>query len=282
MMNESAAVHELVQIGQWRTEAFYFLIGRLANFQSLTTLHLRGSLVLCPTFFRSFLDSKSSFPVLQELIIGFAPETADGRWFYERDDEAFRRSREDPDYEEFWQEQEEEEDYYALDEDGIDPVDGFPIFEDGPLMTGVERIDRFRSLPNENTLLPFLIEAAQTVQSIPSLQKFILTLRDKGWPSWTPLDYPFLSRILEVWYVKAGTPRSPKGNTIASFPKVSCDAKYQERNRLYWRAGDWTPWEEACNVWQEVVGPDALIVFLDENMWTRGNGIGREIYEGEF
>lgn len=286
MLNESVRVQELVKASQWREDAWCYLASRLGYFESLTTLHLRGGLVLCPSLFQTFIACYSGFTRLEDLVVEFAPETADGRWFYKRDDEAFRQSREDPEYEEYWQEMEEEAEDYddGDDEHGINPVDGFPVFEDGPLMIRVDRKDRFRSLPEETTLLPFLLKAARAVKSIPTLRKFILGLKDKSWPSATALNYPFLSRVLELWYLKAGTPRSPKdgSDSIAAFPIVYCDAKYLNQNRIYWRTAGWTPWEEVYNAWQKVAGPNAKIVFLDEDMWTRENGIDREIYEGEF
>lgn len=271
--NETLQPHKLIREDQWDKEAWFSLVKHSSTaFPNLATLDLRGGLVICPQFFQSI--EGGSFLSLRELLVDFVPETADGRWFYQRDDEAYQRSRADPEYAEWWEEMEDE----SEDSRDIDSDEDFHVFGDGPLRTGVVKNDWFRAKPNETTLLPLLLDAAKAVEGLPQLQKFILSLKDVA----ISLGYPGQTRVFELWYIKAGTLRSPKGRTRGCFPKVHCDEKYLRRNRLYWRVDKWTPWEEVQTAWGKIVGPDAKIVWIDEENWTKENGIEMNIYEGEF
>jgi hypothetical protein len=69
----------------------------LASFPNLAVLQLLGGLVICPEFFRAVLDQAGTpYPSLVEFELQFAPETADGRWYFQRDNEAIERSQSDP------------------------------------------------------------------------------------------------------------------------------------------------------------------------------------------
>lgn len=193
-----------------------------------------------------------------EFELEFAPEIADGRWFYVRDDEAINRSKTDPSYEEFW------EDYSDTDSDD----DDVGVWENGPIKTNMVKRERFRSLPDTNTFLPFVTSASQFVSRVPSLRKFILKMYDMCNSYGDLSHYPIVSRVFELWYLKAGMCRSPAVAAPLDFSKtfvrVPGDANYLHRNRLYWRVDRWQPWDEVQVVWRGVAGPEGKVVFLDK------------------
>lgn len=255
--------------------------------------------MVCPEFFRGIIDhdhAKTTFPALVELDIQFAPETADGRWFYDRDDEAISASRNDPKYEEFWErkdkEDERQRDYLETYSDGrINPDEDYVhVYGDGPLTTELAIHDRCRSLPSRTTFLPFLLDAAKAASRIPKLQKFILKL-ERRWSSYSDLDYfPVVSRVFELWYLKSGTPRSLYNAASLGywkkFPHVLKDVDYLHLNRLYWRVDRWVPWDEVQSVWGTIAGPEAKVVFLEEKHWKLEGGRGSNdlfrVYDGNF
>jgi hypothetical protein len=53
----------------------------------LVALHLNGPLVITPHIFSSL--SPAAFPALKYFHLDFAPETADGDWFFQYDDASF-------------------------------------------------------------------------------------------------------------------------------------------------------------------------------------------------
>jgi hypothetical protein len=86
-------------------------------------------------------------------------------------------------------------------------------------------------------------------------------------------------RVFELWYLKAGMPRS-SGFRDA---KVAADAAYVNQNKLYWRVNRWNPFGEAQEAWKDVVGPDAKIVHREEDKWDVNPSLQhRQVYEGTF
>jgi hypothetical protein len=288
MQNENLPVHKLVSNNQWGQEAWFKLFNHLATFPNLVTLQLLGPLVICPEFFCGIVEHPGTpFPSLVEFGLQFATETADGRWYYERDDEAIERSRSDPEYQDFWEEWQEDHDEEDQ-ENERHPRGSFEsdrdvgVFEDGPYMTDVVRIDQFRSLPNETTLAPFLIDASKAVARIPTLQKFILK-HDNMFSDGADLThYPIVSRVFELWHLKAGMHRSPLKELPCPDVRIPGDAAHINRNRLYWRVDRWKPWDEVLAAWHTLAGPDAKIVFLEEKNWTSYVAGTFRVYEGEF
>jgi hypothetical protein len=226
---------------------------------------------VCPQLFRAI--EVGSFLSLEEFELEFALETADGRWFYEDDEEAEERSRANPEYAEYWEEMEQDSESGR----SIHSWSGFQVFEDGPLTTKVVDDHIFRSKPDQTTLMPFLMESVIAVQRLPRLKKLILALNDRDFRGCT-VGYPGENRAFQLWYIKAGSPRSPDGN----FPKVQSDTKYINQNRLYWNVGKWTPWEEVQAAWDDIVGPGAKIVWLDMDKWKSLNYKEYYFYDEEF
>ncbi|KAI8935006.1 hypothetical protein NX059_008672 [Plenodomus lindquistii] len=273
-------VHKFVDIGQWHQETWFCMFNRLAQFPGLAVLRLRGGIVICPEFFRGIINTTSHpFPSLVELEVHFAHETADGRWFYERDDEALESSRADPQWKEWWEEEDESSDEDA-GRSSLDSERDVRVFEDGPYRTGLVRQERYRSRPSATTFLPFLMDASKAVQRLPKLQKFILKLGNHN-ASYKWLDYfPIVSRVFELWFLKMGMRRAPLKDADVLDPNVHADANYVSQNRLYWRVDRWIPWDEVQAAWLAVVGPDAKIVWLEEKHWV--GRAGYERYVGDF
>jgi hypothetical protein len=122
------------------------------------------------------------------------------------------------------------------------------------------------------------MDASKVVSRVPTLRKFILKLDHDD------IDYHHVSRTFELWYLKAGMPRTTVKPPMDPIPDVRGDAAYLNRNRLYWRVHHWEPWDEVQFAWGALVGPDAKIVFLNEDKWKFDNTyrISLPIYEGEF
>jgi hypothetical protein len=268
MENEDSPVHVLVEDGNWAQESWFLILNHVASFQNLTKLQLRGGLVVCPEFFRGITShSGSPFPSLVEFELEFAAETADGGWYHERDDEALNQSREDPDYEDWWEDHDDSRREVRRGSTGsLNSQDYVRVFEDGPSRTKVVLQEQFRSLPVRDTFSRFLVNASEAVVRMCNLRKFILKLGRFG--EHKNLTYsPIITRVFELWYLKAGMPRSPKDICDERDPEVPRDLAYVSRNRLYWRVNGWNPWEEVQNAWGNVAGPDAKIVFLEESKW---------------
>lgn len=307
MPNEHAPVHNFIEGSYWTCESWFRMFRHFASFPNLATLQLLGGLAVCPEFFRCVIDHPGTpFPALIEFVMQFTPETADGTWFYKRDD-----GLPEPGYDISCHETSQQDmDEHACHERGYDRTDGdcsddiashegherpgddgesddedggesdswydsddyCQIFGDGPLRTRLMRHDRFRSLPSRNTFLPFLLDASRASMRLSKIRKLILQLgHDQSSHLLKAYPDPYINRVFELWYLKAGTARSP---SIArywfdTFPKVAKEGPYLNQNRLYWRVDDWKPWEEVQAAWNRLAGPDAKIVFFEEDKWTR-------------
>jgi hypothetical protein len=291
IMNESSPVHKIVDEDDWRNESHFGVVCYVATFENLTVLRLLGGLVICPEFFLGIIEQSTiitPFASLVEFELQFAPETADGRWFYQRDNDTIEGSRGNPEFAGFWKEHairqtQRETDFDDDDTDSVDSSEHVRIYEDGPMRTDVVPKYRFRSLPDKSTLLPFLLDAAEAVSRLPSIKKFILKQGD-CWSSYTHLDYtPVVSRVFEIWYLKAGMHRTPLNTPMIPVPQIPKDASYLNQNRLYWRVDRWKPWDEVQKAWNGIVGPDAKHVNLEEEHLTYyGGNRSLLMYKGEF
>jgi hypothetical protein len=138
MENENSPVHRFVNDSH--QESCARMLKHVASFPNLAVLRLRSGLAICPEFFQSVINySGTPCPSLVEFELHFAPETADGRWFYQRDDIAIERSRYDPEFEEFWDDKTENEEtaqrrasFSSLDSD-----ENVRVFENEPFRTDV-------------------------------------------------------------------------------------------------------------------------------------------------
>ncbi|KAF1830452.1 hypothetical protein BDW02DRAFT_633609 [Decorospora gaudefroyi] len=279
MRNERLPVHKFIENNRWKEESWSRMFNHFASLPNLAALHLLGGLVICPEFFRGISDhSGTPYPSLREFELQFSAETADGRWFYEGDNDAVKKSRSDPEWKEYWEQVEEEEDENEDDTGSLDSNLYVRAFEDEPFRTDVVDDDRFRSRPDAATFLPFLMDAAKAVSRLDNLQKLILKLGNRFSRPQDVRDFPIVSRVFELWYLKAGTLRSPKG----AYPSLPGDAAYLDRNRIYWRVDRWQPWDEMQTEWSAIAGQDAKVVFLAEDRWTYFSDDSIWTYEGEF
>lgn len=268
LKNEELPVHKLISPGKWDQETWHCMFNHLAVFPGLVVLRLLGGLVICPEFFRGIINqSDTPFPSLVELEVEISPETADGRWYLGRDDVAFEESRRDPEWAEYWEEMDESD--WKDDEMSDWSDDYVGVFEDAPIRTGLVTRECFRSLPDSTTLLPFLLDASNAVLRIPKLKRFILKLGQRREKGSNLCHFPIINRVFELWYLKAG---------MQAIPYVPSDAKYLNQTRLYWRVDQWKPWEEVQAAWGAVVGPDAKIVWLNEDDWNYHSSF----YSGDF
>jgi len=267
MDNEAMPVHKFVDSSQWDQESWFSILMHVASFPNLAVLQLLGGLVICPQFFRGIIEHTGTpFPSLIEFELQFAPDTADGRWFYDPDEKSINRAHADR----------QRARRYRSDSSGSE--DNVRVYGDGPSRIGVVKHNRFRLVPATTTFLPFLMDAAEAVSRIPSLRKFILKQ-----------GHIFSSRscVFELWYLKAGTPRSqnnpPGTNAYKNFPMIPGDAAYLKYHRLYWRVDGWKPWGEVQAAWTSIAGPDAKIVFLEEHKWGHyGGNNSLQTYDGQF
>jgi hypothetical protein len=131
--------------------------------------------------------------------------------------------------------------------------------------------------------MPLLLDASKAVQRLPRLKKFILKLGNLDAETSNLSLWPIVSRVFQLWYLKAGMHRSPPRNILdlnLEDPYVPGDAPHLDRNRVYWRVGDATIWDEVKAAWSAAAGPDAKIVFMDEDRWVRnGKSFGDVIYD---
>jgi hypothetical protein len=278
MWNENLPVHMLVREGAYEQEPWYRMLNHFASYRGLTKLQLHGGYAVCPEFFQVIINYPGTpFPFLREFELEFAAETADGRWFYERDDERIARSRADPEYAEIREDLESSDSRYSSSTESGEEED--TTFEDDSVDAKTVKRVWFRSLPRIETLMPLLMDASKAVECIPNLAKFILRL---GYLGIEPSDldlYPIVSRVFELWYLKAGMPRSSPRNLLnlktiehnLGDPYVPGDAAYLNRNRLYWRVGDAEIWDEVQAAWSATAGPDAKIVAMDEDCWKKNS-----------
>lgn len=216
-----------------------------------------GPLVICPEFFSRL----PSFPAITDFQLDFATETADGQWFFIKDEELEKRVEEEDDDED----EDDEEDSESESDSESNPWVKFtdPDDEEGPLEHRDEgNPPRFRTLPNPETINTLLSGAARFVQTTPKLQRFIL--RNKTAPGIfersTAMMYEYMSRNLQIWYMKPGVPRS-EGVIV----NIKAEHKYLGYPRLYWRVGDWRPDDDVAKAWNEATEPDTKVFFLKED-----------------
>lgn len=277
--NEHLPVHRIVEEGDYLCEPWTRLLVHFACYHNLTILHLYGGLVICPELFKALCNQPGApFPTLVDFELQFAAETADGRWFFEEDVNTIEISRHDPNWQKFWEIKSEQladrNESLRWTTRSEDSDHHERVYGDGPFRTGVVGRDRFRSLPNKDTLLPFLVDASQAVSRIPTLKKFILRLGDwRTEPNCLNFS-PIVSRVFEMWYLKPGMHRSPPVNfqhLNFNNPHVPGDAAYINLPRIYWRIGKARIWEEVQAEWSAIAGPSVKIVFMDEDRWVKNS-----------
>jgi hypothetical protein len=207
--NEHIPVHKLVDESNYSHEPWFRMVSHFASFSNLVILQLYGGLVVCPEFFRAIIDYPGTpFSSLVEFELQFGPQTADGRWYFQKDEDAIQRSRRDSEWDEFWREQAMADRQRVRELHRNPPSEDSDhnqrVYEDGPFRTSVVPCDKFRSRPNPDTFSMFLLDAAAAVERFPSLKKFILKLGHSCAGPTQLRDSPVVLRVFELWYLRAG------------------------------------------------------------------------------
>ncbi|KAF1948267.1 hypothetical protein CC80DRAFT_541080 [Byssothecium circinans] len=273
------------------------ILTHLSTLPRLTTLHLRGPLIITPVFFSSL--PSTAFPTLIHFHLDFAPETADGHWFFERDDEWIEELRDKDDessseksYHENqsstsgddYDDDEDEEDMDEDDDEEPKPLPRpgkHPNYE-GPVSQSRSRINHFRTLPSSATLSPLLIAAAEIVKNASRLRKFIMRVRDTLTPEAednTLYTYPALKRTFEIMLLRPSEVHSGFNLNLAFD-----EERYITQHRMWWRVGNrWRPGKDVLEAWREAIGDGGIVGFLDEERFEKDTEFARrmEFYRGD-
>ncbi|KAF2874712.1 hypothetical protein BDV95DRAFT_563457 [Massariosphaeria phaeospora] len=244
MDNESLDVHKVATLHDPLRTALW----HLALLPQLAVLHLTGPVPVTPEFFSTTnLEAGINiFPALQELFVEISAETADGRWYFIRDEELYEIERSDPDGELVSDSDD--------DQRSADSTSGTAVYGTGPERIGWEYINRFRCLPNPETVTPLLTHAASAAMRMKRMRKMTLHLTGgKGWLY--PTTAWYANRRFELQYVKQGTARDI-GN------RDELKAEQEHRDCIYWRVGKWRPAKDVQHAWDEVIGSSGKMIFL--------------------
>lgn len=153
---------------------------------------------------------------------------------------------------------------------------GWVVYGRTPARLGkVSRWKRFRSLPNSETLSPLLISAAKVCGKMPRIKQFSIKVKtSRAQYKDNKLDYDFVRRVFELWFVSAGTtleiPRFPFAVWNPVIDHDTCISRY---NRVYFRTGIYKPVDDIIESWREVVGSEGKVNFTDESYWYWNHGM---------
>lgn len=231
----------------------------LTTLPSLTVLRLTGPLVISPSIFSKI----PPFPALVDFQLDFSTETADGRWFFVRDEEFWGDISESSD---------DESDESSEDESDIDreDSDAEPEDEEGPWDPTSCAYNLYRTWPNPELIPSLLLDAARFVETFRHLRTFILRHRN-GRNERDQVRWPYegMDRHLEVLLVKGGRPRGDywKEDRIGRL-KIHADNSFIGYNRLYWRTCSWRPDEHVLEAWKKAAGANAIMFYLKEEQFS--------------
>jgi hypothetical protein len=264
LQNEDVPVHRLSTPGLG-DHLYDRLLHRLSSFGNLRTLYLTGYVTVGPQLFQCsrWGTPEVMFPRLEQFGLVFTPETSDGQWFYLRDDKAFDEASSDEDDDSDDSELTDLEERYADNSDQNPYGQQFLVYTDTPVRVQWVARDVFRSLPNPETIVPFLISAAGACAAMPSIKEFSIRLNDSSRLSMHTCYDDFIDRVLEIWFRSAGTTLETY-NHVAKRPRIPPDTKISGHNRVYFRVGNYMPDEQVMNSWRKVVGEDGKVISLDE------------------
>jgi hypothetical protein len=261
----------------------YIRIARhLATLPQLRVLHLRGPLVISANFFRHI----SVFPTLVEFELDFSAATADGRWFFEKDEELVKSLVDSDD-----EEEEEEEHQYFEDSDEEEwetrPIVDLSVSgdEDGPLVQRDDRTNHFRTKPNETIITDLMVDVANFLEASSTMQKFILRHRHSAeesntitWKPWKLEQYG-RTRNFQFWYLRSGAHRNH--NDKFNQCRIPADEPFVMRDRIYWRVGErWRPNAKIVDALGRTLGKDVKFCFLSNDFWDERHWWGSQ-YNGD-
>ncbi|KAF1999305.1 hypothetical protein P154DRAFT_523346 [Amniculicola lignicola CBS 123094] len=238
---------------------FRIAFWHLSTLPQLTKLHLTGPTVISPDIFSPIvLDGEIvNFPCLQDLLVEFSTDSADGRWHFIRDEAKYLAIKDNPDYEDEigndMEDYESDSDISTATGDGDASVYGVE-----PRRTRWVHNHKFRSLPNPQTFSPLLLGAAGICRRLSNMR--MMTLRTTGDRFWNDIGYEWLThRDFEMQYRRSGTPSDLK----------HCKTPFDDDlsvNRVFWRSVDWEPPEEVQAKWQEVIGVQGRMAVFESQL----------------
>lgn len=213
----------------------------LSTFSSLAVLRLSGQFCIPAAFFDNLGDA-SPFPALTHFHLDIGPDTADGDWFFIKDEteDAGAKAAEDPKW----------TSYVAQTEAGIFPDDPSSDSESASedesyyaymdVRDEDQEVKRNRTLPNDATMGRMLRGAAGAMAKMGKIEEFSVCLADNFY--WgdckRPFVPPFITRKFELHYVKK--PKEKSGPMLT------------------WKLGQkidhWRPAEYVLQAWKTAAG----------------------------
>jgi hypothetical protein len=242
----------------------------LSNFNQLRILYLTGPVSVTPSLF-DIQDTISNnlFPCLDEFALEFTPQTADGRWFFLRDDVAFRnRTPKQLAHDEARDAQRNRLKWTIYGETQV-------------AIRSVKPWCKFRSVPNPETFTPFLCSAARLCSNMPRIKQFSLKLNNNHRNTISRLDYECVDRIFELWFFAAERSLETISDETER-PEIPIDVRILHHDRVYFRVGRNPPDNTVVQSWRGVVGRYGKMNFLDEqHCHPLYYGTRRMAYSGE-
>ncbi|KAF2727768.1 hypothetical protein EJ04DRAFT_581803 [Polyplosphaeria fusca] len=236
------------------------LLSHLSTLPHLTNLYLDGPLLITPGIFSSL--TPNAFPALKYFHLDFAPETADGRWFFERDHGFVE---EDADMDSVWETPDEEYYDYEMELDmkkepkPLHHSSKDPDYE-GPVSQSRCHMNHYRILPTNATVAPLLLAAAETAKNACSLRKFVMRACDGLSYDYTEFVKPSMKRPFLIMLLRP--------DEICSDMRIKLgfdEEHYRQQNRMWWRVGDrWRPEGDVIKAWKAAVGYGGTVGFLME------------------
>ncbi|KAK4034768.1 hypothetical protein C8A01DRAFT_38757 [Parachaetomium inaequale] len=185
-----------------RDEATTVMFWRLSSSHSLTVLRLSGQFCIPVNFFDHMHSLRDPFPALTTFHLGIGPDTAEGDWFFIKDESerSWTKAAADPKW----------ADHVKLVKAGVLPDGPEPdrngdsdVSEDD--YAGSEGpVKRNRTLPKDATLGTLLYDAAKVMVKMRNIKQFSICLEDNfdGNGCESPFVPPFLTRVFELHYVE--------------------------------------------------------------------------------
>ncbi|KAH7109471.1 hypothetical protein B0J11DRAFT_601675 [Dendryphion nanum] len=270
--NDCIKAHNLIGRGDPLRTMFW----NFSQFKQLRKLHLTGPVVIPFDLLAVSLHIQggSIFPVLEEFLLQFAPETADGQWFLIKDEEGERAAIQNPRWKRLLvdiddgdsEDSEDSEDSSSHYLDEAELSGDMLEFGEGTRRLRRVKFCQCRSMPNPTTATPLLLDTAELLHNLRRIRKFIIRItwnqNDKS--SWKQFERPWIGgRDFEIQYLKRGV--CWDAGRHKDYPK-----NFKEdlsTDRLYWRFAERMPADDVQRRWSDVVGPDCKIWRLRQ-IWS--------------
>ncbi|KAH7109477.1 hypothetical protein B0J11DRAFT_573740 [Dendryphion nanum] len=257
--NDCVQAHDLVLDADPFRKSFW----HISQFKQLSRLRITGPMVITSDLFTlpTYLEEGIVFPALKHFVLHISPETADGKWFFLKNEEKERDALNDPRWKEYFHEL-ELEDSESSSSDYIDTeeLDGSMLVF-GESATRLRRVNpcRCKSELNPETATPFLGNAAKLLGSLPGIQTYIIRITGdhNERKKWKPMKQPWIrGRDFEVQYLRRGNSWDSDG---MHYDQPSALKEDLTVDRLYWRFAESMPQDDVQQYWYQAVGRDCQI-----------------------